>query len=214
MAPEATLYAWNFNFQSNGLSTEEERLLSLDNDGIEITSNSWGYSVSTCPSPNAYNTEDHNDDQIACLYPYFLYIFSAGNDQSACIGSGGYRTTSKNLKNSLICAAIDQVDNMSSFSSFGPSRDGRLIPNISGDGVGVYSDVFNNGYGLMSGTSMSAPGVAGTMALVYQRYKETHGGQQPNSALMRGLACNTSHDLGNPGPDYKYGYGEINDFRR
>ncbi len=150
MAPEATVYSWNFNYQSNGLSTEEERIVSLDNDGIEITSNSWGYRVSTCPSPFAYNAFDHNDDQIACLYPYFLYLFSAGNDQSICISTGGYHTTSKNLKNSLKCAAIGQEDNMSSFSSFGPSNDGRLIPNISGDGVNVYSDFFNNDCGLMS----------------------------------------------------------------
>jgi hypothetical protein len=213
MAPEATIYSWNFNFQSNGLTVEEERILSLDKDGIEITSNSWGYRVKTCPSTLPYNSADHNDDHIACLYPNFLYVFSAGNDQSSCITTGGYFTTSKNLKNSLICAANDMMDNISNFSSFGPSRDGRLIPNISGDGVDVYSNFFNNGYGFMSGTSMSAPGIAGTMALVYQRYKETHGGQQPISSLMRGLACNTSRDLGNPGPDYKYGYGEINGLR-
>ncbi len=208
MAPEATVYAWNFNTQSNGLSVPSERLLALDNDGIEITSNSWGYNVTTCPNPYAYNSTDHNEDLIASWYPYFLYVFSAGNNQSIC--TGGFNTTSKNMKNSLMVAAIDQMDNMSSFSSFGPSKDGRLIPNISGDGVDTYSTFFDNGYGIMSGTSMATPGVAGTMALVYQRYKETHGGQQPTSAFMRALACNTARDLGAPGPDYKFGYGEIN----
>ena len=211
MAPEATVYAWNFNTQSNGLSVPSERLLALDNDGIEITSNSWGYNVTTCPNPYAYNSTDHNEDLIASWYPYFLYVFSAGNNQSVC--TGGFNTTSKNMKNSLMVAAIDQVDNMSSFSSFGPSKDGRLIPNISGDGVDVYSTFFDNGYGIMSGTSMATPGVAGTMALVYQRYKETHGGQQPDAAFLRALACNTAKDLGAPGPDYKYGYGEINGLR-
>jgi hypothetical protein len=213
MAPEATVYSWNFNRQSNGLTVAEERHLSLDNDGIEITSNSWGPSLNTCPSKLVYDSYDHNDDQLAFLYPYFLYAFAAGNEQSVCDSIGGYYTISTSLKNSLICAAIDQMENMSDFSSFGPSRDGRLIPNISGDGVSVYSNLFNNRYGLMSGTSMATPGIAGTLALVFQRYKETHGGAQPISALMRGLACNTSHDLGNPGPDFKYGYGEINGLR-
>lgn len=211
MAPEAKVYAWNFNTQSNGYSVPYERTLSLDNDGIEITSNSWGYTVSTCPNPYSYNSTDQYEDLIACEYPYFLYVFSAGNNQDKC--TNGYFTTSKNMKNSLMVAAVDQIDNMSSFSSFGPSYDGRLIPNISGDGVDVYSTFFDNGYGLMSGTSMATPGVAGTMALVYQRYKETHGGNRPLSAFMRALACNTAYDLGNPGPDYKYGYGEINGAR-
>ncbi len=211
MAPEASIYAWNFNTQSNGLPVPNERLLALDNDGIEITSNSWGYNVTTCPEPYAYNSTDHNEDLIASWYPYFLYVFSAGNNQSVC--PSGFNTTSKNMKNSLMVAAIDQMDNMSTFSSFGPSKDGRLIPNISGDGVDVYSTFFDNGYGLMSGTSMATPGVAGTMALVYQRYKETHGGQRPDAAFLRALACNTAKDLGAPGPDYKYGYGEINGLR-
>ncbi|HUX54974.1 MAG TPA: S8 family serine peptidase [Williamwhitmania sp.] len=211
MAPDALVYAWNFNTQSNGLSVPYERLLSLDNDGIELTSNSWGYNVTTCPNPFAYNGTDHNEDLIAGWYPYFLYVFSAGNNQTVC--SGGYNTTSKNMKNSLMVAAVDATDNMSSFSSFGPSYDGRLIPNISGDGVDVYSTFFNDGYGYMSGTSMATPGVAGTMALVYQRYKDTHGGQRPISSFLRALAFNTAHDLGNPGPDYKFGYGEIDGYR-
>lgn len=211
MAPDALVYAWNFNVQSNGLSVPYERLLSLDNDGIELTSNSWGYNVTSCPNPYAYNSTDHNEDLIAGWYPYFLYVFSAGNNQTVC--PGGFNTTSKNMKNSLMVAAVDATDNMSSFSSFGPSYDGRLIPNISGDGVDVYSTFFNNSYGYMDGTSMATPGVAGTMALVYQRYKDTHGGQRPISAFLRALACNTAHDLGNPGPDYKFGYGEIDGYR-
>lgn len=211
MAPDAQLFSWNFNVQSNGLSVPLERISSLDNDGIEITSNSYGFNVTTCPQPYSYNATDYAEDMIANEYPYFLYVYSAGNNQSVC--SGGYNTTSKNLKNSLMVAAIDQVENMSTFSSFGPSKDGRLIPNISGDGVDVYSTFFDNGYGYMSGTSMATPGVAGTMALVYQRYKETHGGQRPLSSLMRALACNTAYDLGNPGPDYKFGYGAINGSR-
>jgi len=211
MAPDINIYAWNFNTQSNGLNEAQERLYSLENDGIEITSNSWGYNISSCPNPYAYNSSDRNEDLVASWYPYFLYVFSAGNAQDVC--PTGYNTTSKNLKNSLIVAAIDRVDDMSWFSSFGPSKDGRLIPNITGDGVGVYSTFLDNTYGFMNGTSMATPGVAGTMALVYERYKDTHGGDRPVSSFMRALACNTAYDLGNPGPDYKYGYGAINGLR-
>jgi hypothetical protein len=211
MAPEAKVIAWNFNYQSNGLNNAQEKYSSLLNDGIEVTSNSFGSNISSCPNPYAYNSSDKNDDLLANYFPYFLYVYSCGNNQTAC--PDGYSTTSKNMKNSLMVAAIDRENNMSDFSSFGPSYDGRLIPNISGDGVDVYSTFFNNGYGYMSGTSMATPGVAGTMALLYQRFKETHGGSQPYSSFMRALACNTATDLGNPGPDFKYGYGAINGAR-
>ncbi len=211
MAPEVRVFTWNFNTQSNGLSSAQERLISLDEDGIEITSNSYGYRNRYCPNPYDYNSSDRNNDLISNWYPYFLYVFSVGNDQRSC--TDGYRTTSKNLKNSLLVAAIDREDKMSAFSSFGPSFDGRLIPNISGDGVDVYSTNLDNKYGYMSGTSMATPGVAGTMVLLYQRYKETHGGAKPLSSFMRALACNTATDFGNPGPDFQFGYGAINGLR-
>lgn len=211
MAPEVNIVSWNFNMQSNGLYNYQEREKSILEDGIELTSNSFGMRVTTCPNPYAYNLTDANEDLLAYKYPTFLFIYSAGNDQTTC--SNGFYTTSKNIKNSLVVAAVNRQSLMSSFSSFGPSKDGRLIPNISGDGVDVYSTFFNNSYGYMDGTSMATPGVAGTMALLYQRYKQTNGNQRPTSALLRGIACNTATDLGNPGPDYKFGYGAINGLR-
>ncbi len=211
MAPEASVYAWNFNYQSNGLTMAEERAICLEEDGIEITSNSYGYSLMVCPNYFYYRAGERNEDILSHLYPYFLYVFSAGNSQTICYD--GYHTTTKNTKNSLHVAAIDNEENMSWFSSFGPSFDGRLIPNISGDGTSVLSTTFYNKYGTMSGTSMSCPGVAGTMALLYQRYKETHQGERPLSSLMRAMACNTAKDYGNPGPDYQFGYGLIDGLR-
>jgi hypothetical protein len=208
MASEATVYAWNFNQQSNGLTVPEERLISLDKDGIELTSNSYGPNYEACPNPFSYNNTDKNEDYICNLYPYFLFVYAAGNAQTNC--PDGFKTTVKNMKNSLHVANVDNKEDLSSTSSIGPSYDGRLIPNISGVGDWVYSCMFDNSYGYMGGTSMATPGVAGTMALVVERYKQTHGGNLPISSFMRALACNTATDRGNPGPDFKFGYGVIN----
>ncbi len=60
---------------------------------------------------------------------------------------------------------------MSSFSSWGTTSDLRLVPDITGIGGNVLSTV-DNGYGTMSGTSMSAPQLAGASALVLQALKE------------------------------------------
>ena len=57
---------------------------------------------------------------------------------------------------------------MSSFSSWGVTPDLQLMPDITGIGGNVYSTVDNGQYGVMSGTSMSAPQIAGVTALVMQ----------------------------------------------
>ena len=57
---------------------------------------------------------------------------------------------------------------MSSFSSWGVSPDLQLMPDITGVGGNVYSTLDGGNYGLMSGTSMSAPQIAGVSALVME----------------------------------------------
>ncbi|MDN3674318.1 S8 family serine peptidase [Flavobacterium branchiarum] len=211
MAPEVKMYGWNFNTQSNGLSVASERLKSIAEDGIEITSNSYGILISSGYNTYRYNGNDYGDDYVTAMNPYLLNIYSNGNAQTANLPSG-FNTSTKNSKNSLHVAANDPNDLISNYSSFGPTIDGRLVPQIAAVGTDVYSLDYSNSYQVMSGTSMATPGTTGTVALLYERYKNIYG-EKPLASLMKALVTNTAKDVGNPGPDYKYGFGNLNGLR-
>jgi len=61
---------------------------------------------------------------------------------------------------------------MSTFTSFGPTPNLELKPEISAPGGGIYSTVNDDKYDNMSGTSMAAPHIAGASALVVQGLKK------------------------------------------
>jgi hypothetical protein len=55
-------------------------------------------------------------------------VYSNGNAQTAY--AGGFNTSTKASKKHLHVAANDPNDLISSYSSFGPTLDGRLVPQI------------------------------------------------------------------------------------
>lgn len=124
-------------------------------------------------------------------------------------------------KNVLTVGAVDDVLSytgpasvvMSSFSSWGPTDDGRIKPDVVGNGVGVVSAYNNadNGYNTLDGTSMASPNVTGSLALLVQHFRTTHGGSNMRSATLRGLAIHTADECGTTtGPDYQFGWGLLN----
>jgi photosystem II stability/assembly factor-like uncharacterized protein len=58
------------------------------------------------------------------------------------------------------------------------------------------------------GTSMSAPAVSGILGLMLEAYNTTYG-QDPWPSTLKAILIQTAVDLGETGPDYKYGYGHV-----
>jgi len=207
MSPGALIYSYDYNGSVNS-----EVAGAISTYGISMTQNSWGYGNSfvDCTLKDPYNSNSREQDINIYNNPTLVHVHSSGNSQSVCTGGWG-TTTGKAAKNMLVVANVNSSDVLSGSSSCGPVRDGRIKPEISGLGTSVYSTLPDDNYtGGYSGTSMATPGVSGTIAQLVQRYRQLNGNVTPPASLMKAVACNTAKDLGNAGPDYKYGFGRIN----
>lgn len=147
----------------------------------------------------------------------------SNNARGADGGANGYDCIDQRgvAKNILTVGAINDIPAgwtnpadvvMSTFSSYGPTDDGRIKPDLVANGVGVYSasNSGNAGYTTSDGTSMATPNTTGTLVLLQDYYKSLRGGTM-SAAAMKGLVINTANEAGTAdGPDYRFGWGLLN----
>jgi hypothetical protein len=180
------------------------------------TNNSYHSAPAGCQGEREYNSLSRYGDEQMRSYSALQHVFASGNDgNSTCspypTSFGTIKSGWQCGKNILTVGALNVANNsIASYSGRGPTADGRIKPEITADGFAVYSTVPFNNYDINYGTSMAAPGVTGALALLYERYRQTHTGNDPASALIKAITCNTAEDLGNAGPDYTYGFGMLN----
>ncbi len=185
--------------------------ISYFNPGVIVTSTSYGNGCNA-----GYTSFAQSADQQVRQMPNLMHVFSAGNSgTSNCgygAGSGWGNITGgiKSGKNVLAVGNVTANNQLSSSSSRGPASDGRIKPDICANGTQVNSCFPDNQYTSSSGTSMAAPGVSGTYGALVQAYRVLNGGATPSSDLVKGAMLNTADDLGNPGPDFKFGWGRLN----
>ncbi|WP_114749147.1 S8 family serine peptidase [Pleomorphovibrio marinus] len=199
------------------------------------SNDNWAWAGNESISPNEdyrfgfYTNRARQIDELAFSRPYYTVVWAAGNDRNE-VGDGSRDSDGPDdsigpegvAKNNIVVGAVNGITNytgpnsvvMSSFSSWGPVDDGRVKPDLVAMGVNVFSSTITteggDSYGSLSGTSMAAPNVSGSLLLLQELYRERNAGRYMRSATLKALAIQTAKEAGmNPGPDYMFGWGVL-----
>jgi PKD repeat protein len=197
------------------------------------SSNVWTWAGNAAIDPDEdyrfgfYSSKSKGIDDLLFSKPYYTVVWAAGNDRSDS-GDGSRDPDGPDdtlgpegvAKNAITVGAVSNVPNytqpsdvkMSDFSNWGPTDDGRIKPDLVGMGVNVFSSSINSSnqdaYATLSGTSMAAPNVTGSLLLLQQLYGQRNPGKYMLASTLKGLAIHTAKEAGpSPGPDYMFGWG-------
>ena len=100
--------------------------------------------------------------------------------------------------------AVDANDEITSFSSRGPTADGRIKPEVCAQGLDTYAAVPSyDQYAYVSGTSLSCPLVSASCAVILSARPEW------TSEIVRTSLLNTSNNSNNPNNEYGWGIIDV-----
>jgi Subtilase family len=213
--------------------------------GARIQSNSWGDRQNTSPflpTPTAnYSAGARDVDAFVWSHPDMLLVFDTGNGQANTPPPASSLPAPGCAKNTLQVGGTRYAnlytfdDVVTPFSLIGPARDGRIKPDLvapsyvlAGDSDGDVT-THNCPTSQQSGTSWSAPSVAGAAALVRQYFTDgfypsgtatRSNAFVPSAALLKGMLIAAARSVPNdwsysssglvpakPAPSYEQGFG-------
>jgi len=173
----------------------------MDSLGVDVVSSSVGYL-----DWYTYQDMDGNTAKITkaadiAFQKGIVVVNSAGNERNT---PWRYIIAPADGRYVIAVGAVDSLGRVASFSSMGPTYDGRIKPDVCALGVSVFgaSTSSKNSYVYASGTSLSCPIVAGIAALILSTHPEL------NSFEVRDAIRNTASHSENP--DNDYGWGIVN----
>ncbi|MEY2586931.1 MAG: hypothetical protein RLY11_780 [Bacteroidota bacterium] len=178
-SPNATFYLFRTEDSRSEYPIEEAYWLiaaeRADSIGIQIISSSLGYTT----FDDGYFNHQYSDlDGMKTLVSKaasmavskgMIVTNSAGNEGN---DPWKYISAPADGINVLAIGAINSNKQIASFSSFGPSADGRTKPDVISVGMNTQLVAADGSIGIGSGTSFSNPNIAGLIACLWQAFPE------------------------------------------
>ncbi|SEB40553.1 Por secretion system C-terminal sorting domain-containing protein [Tenacibaculum sp. MAR_2009_124] len=182
-APDASFYLFVTEDTANETPLEEslwvEAAERADSLGVDVVNTSLGYTTFDNSSYN-YNYNDM-DGETAFISRGaeigasrgVIFVTSAGNSGAQ---SWRYVSAPADAASVFTIGAVNAAENIASFSSYGPTADGRVKPDVLAHGQSVYVINYISGSPSTSnGTSFSSPVMAGAVACFWQAFPDlTH----------------------------------------
>lgn len=186
-----------------------------------IHTNSWG------SSSNRYTFNARDVDAYSVANEEFVILVAAGNDGQNGRNTVGSPATAKNCiaVGASVNKKLGSIEDIASFSSIGPTADGRIKPDVVAPGHNVLSAASERTCAItsQSGTSMATPVCAGSVALVRQYFREGFypSGEKnaadafiPSGALLKAIIVHSGRQMmgnvrGDSYPGIVQGFGRV-----
>ena len=176
-APQATYVLLKSENEASETTIEEDNWVAAaefaDSVGASIINSSLGYTVFQDGIGN-YTVDDLDGRTattslaaVMAARKGILMVNSAGNE-----GGGAWQTiiTPADADSILAVGGVNATRQHAPFSSTGPTADGRIKPDLSAQGSGVYVALPGGNIGPGNGTSFASPLISGLAACLWQRY--------------------------------------------
>jgi serine protease AprX len=211
-APKASFYLFRTEDASSEYPIEEHNWVCgaerVDSAGGDVISSSLGYNLFDNPAFNHTYADMNGRTTMAArgaeaaAKKGMLVVNAAGNEGT---NSWHFIITPADGDSVLAVGAVDANGNPAAFSSYGPSSDGRVKPDVASVGVGTTVQAPNNSIGTNNGTSFACPNMAGLATCLWQGFREFNNMKILQAVRLAGSSATR--------PNTQIGYG-IPDVRK
>lgn len=209
-APKANFVLYRTEDPASEYPIEEHNWVSglerADSTGVDIASTSLGYTTFDNATFDHTYSQMNGRTTIAAKGAVFanrkgmLLFAAAGNDGN---NSWKYISTPADADSLVTVGAVTTSGTVGSFSSYGPSADGRVKPEVAAVGVNAYVQNANNTIGTGNGTSFACPKMAGLGTCLWQGFPEF------NNIVVRDALIKSGSQFATPNDRIGYGIPDV-----
>jgi subtilisin family serine protease len=178
-------------------------LIWMESYGVDITTSSLGYNIFDTGYSYTYSDMDGRTTIVTkaaeLSYQRGVSTFTAAGNEGN--NSWGYIIAPADGFGTIAVGAVDEFGNVASFSSHGPTYDGRIKPEVSAQGVSTFGAVAgtSDGYRYANGTSAATPIASGVAALLLSAHPHLKNTQ------IRSIILESASNSSNPNNQIGYG---------